>query len=230
MQECGLVFQIVGGGWWWCPWKPQENGPRCPGNRKKPALRLRHRHRRGSRRLEIRCVVCVHMHVFELCGWWGEGPVGRGPAFFPTPAIQPARPQVHTLTRSRALKTQFHMPIHKYLFKSGHSKPNHLPMNHTKCGDNLNHQDAASTVLFWLMMETQLCLPNRSPGAGMPLPGGKFLQPKGSESVCRELPPPEARAGVAPPLMNTCLCYSAVEQACHGVLVVWIDMHSERLC
>ena len=97
MQECGLVFQIVGGGWWWCPWKPQENGPRCPGNRKKPALRLRHRHRRGSRRLETRCVVCVHMHVFELCGCgaralWGEA--------LPSSLPLPSNPHVHKCTHS----------------------------------------------------------------------------------------------------------------------------------
>ena len=80
------------------------------------------------------------------------------------------------------------------------------------------------------MMETQLCLPNRSPGAGMPLPGGESLQQKGSELVCGELPPPEAGTGVAPPLMNTCLFYSTVKQACHAVLVMWIDMHSEMFC
>ena len=73
-------------------------------------------------------------------------------------------------------------------------------------------------------------LANRSPGAGMPLPGGESLQQKGSELVCGELPPPEAGTGVAPPLMNTCLCYSAVKQACHAVLVMWIDMHSEMFC
>ena len=64
----------------------------------------------------------------------------------------------------------------------------------------------------------------------MPLPGGEPLQQKGSELVCGELPPPEAGTGVAPPLMNTCLCYSAVKQAGHAVLVMWIDMHSERFC
>ena len=48
--------------------------------------------------------------------------------------------------------------------------------------------------------------------------------------MCGELPRPEAGVGVAPPLMNTFLCYSTVKQACHGVLVVWIDMHSERFC
>ena len=59
---------------------------------------------------------------------------------------------------------------------------------------------------------------------------GQVSPAKGSESVCGELPRPEAGVGVAPPLMNTFLCYSTVKQACHGVLVLWIDMHSERFC
>lgn len=101
MQECGLVFQMGGR-----PMEAPGEWAQVPGQQKEACY--------------VAVCVCVRMHVFELCGWWGEGPVGRGPASFPTPAIQPARPQVHTLTRSRALKTQFHVPIHKYLFKSGY--------------------------------------------------------------------------------------------------------------
>ena len=83
------------------------------------------------------CVsVCVCTYLSCVGGGaralWGEAL----PPSLPSPCpIQPEHPQMHTLTGSRALKTQFHFPIHKYLCKSGHSKPNHLPMSHTKCED-----------------------------------------------------------------------------------------------
>ena len=99
------------------------------------------------------CVsVCVCTYLSCVGGGaralWGEAL----PPSLPSPRpIQPEHPQMHTLTGSRALKTQFHFPIHKYLCKSGHSKPNHLPMSHTKCEDTwITRMPPQLKILEWV--------------------------------------------------------------------------------
>lgn len=82
--------------WGCCPWRPQENGPGARATER--SLHIAGCDTATGEAAEAwrSCVcVCVRTHVFELCGWWGEGPVGRGPASFPTPTIQPTSAHTH---------------------------------------------------------------------------------------------------------------------------------------
>lgn len=135
MQKCDQVFQIVGGG---VPMEAPGEWAQVPRQQKEAcyvaATQAQERQQKPGDPVCVSVCVCTYLSCVGggARALWGEA---LPPSLPTTPPIQPEHPQVHTLTRSRALKTQFHVPICKYLCKSGHLKPNHLPMSHTKCGD-----------------------------------------------------------------------------------------------
>lgn len=82
MQKCGQVFQIVGGGG--AHGGPRRMGPGAQATERSLLCGCDTGTGEAAEAWRSCVCVCVRMYVFELCGWWGKGPVGRGPASFPT--------------------------------------------------------------------------------------------------------------------------------------------------